>query len=88
MLGPADDGGYYLIGMRASHAALFEAIEWGTATVLSETMRAASRIGLTVNLVQRAYDMDTIEDIQRLERDLSIAPPDRAANVRRWLDSR
>jgi len=88
IIGPADDGGYYLIGMRRSHPELFESIAWGTATVLADTMRAATRAGLTVNLVRRSYDVDTIEDIQRLERDLAAAPRDRAMSVRRWLDSR
>jgi len=88
VLGPADDGGYFLIGMRTSNFDLFETIEWSTATVLSDTIRAAARLGLAWNLIAPSYDIDTIEDIQRLERDLAIAPNDRAVNVRRWLDSR
>jgi glycosyltransferase A (GT-A) superfamily protein (DUF2064 family) len=74
--------------MRRLHPELFEGIAWGTATVLADTMRAAARADVTVNLVRHAYDVDTIEDIQRLERDLAVAPRDRAVNMRRWLDSR
>ena len=74
--------------MRTSNFDLFETIEWSTATVLSDTIRAAARLGLAWNLIAPSYDIDTIEDIQRLERDLAIAPNDRAVNVRRWPDSR
>ena len=88
VLGPADDGGYFLIAMRRANPELFDRIEWGTANVLSDTMRAAARLGLASNLVQPTYDVDTIEDIRRLERDLAIAPRDRATNVRRWLYNR
>lgn len=85
VLGPADDGGYYLIGMRAAHAGLFDAIEWGTSRVLSGTLRNAERRGVEVHLIRSAFDLDTIEDLQRLERDLETAPPQLAPNVRAWM---
>ena len=85
VLGPADDGGYYLIGMTNVHAALFEQIEWGTATVLTDTLRSAERQGIEVRLIGRAYDIDTIDDLQRLERDLASAPPETAPHVRAWF---
>ena len=87
VLGPADDGGYYLIGMSQVHAVVFEGIEWGTATVLDETIRAAARAGVAARLIQRAYDIDTIEDLKRVERDLAAAAVDTAPRLRRWLTS-
>ena len=87
VIGPADDGGYYLIGLRAANAGLFEGIEWSTARVLSETIRAARRVGLAPKLIQPAYDIDTMEDLQRLEHDLATAPPSASPSVRAWLES-
>lgn len=85
VLGPADDGGYYLIGMTESHPELFEGIAWGTESVLTDTLRAADRAGLAAHLLRSAYDVDTIEDLQRLERDLKWAPSIVCPAIRRWL---
>ena len=85
VLGPADDGGYYLIGMAQAHPPLFEGIAWGTGSVLTDTLRAAERIGVEARLVRSAYDVDTIDDLRRLERDLASAPARVCPAVRRWL---
>jgi len=85
VLGPADDGGYYLVGMQTLHAELFEGVEWGTASVLTDTLRAADRAGIEARLIRGSYDIDTIEDLRRLESDLQTAPPDVAPNVRGWF---
>jgi rSAM/selenodomain-associated transferase 1 len=85
VLGPAEDGGYYLIGMAQVHAPLFEGIEWGTSRVLADSMRAAARCGIDARLIRRAYDVDTIEDLRRLERDLASASDGAAPRVRRWF---
>jgi glycosyltransferase A (GT-A) superfamily protein (DUF2064 family) len=85
VLGPADDGGYYLVGMTRAHGELFDRIEWGGATVLTDTLRAAEQLGIEVRLVGRTYDIDTIADLRRLEGDLAIASVDIAPNVRRWF---
>ena len=85
VLGPADDGGYYLIGMATLHADVFEGIEWSTPRVLADTLRAAERRGITTRLVRRAYDIDTIEDVRRVEQDLTTAPANLAPRLRRWF---
>ena len=85
VLGPADDGGYYLIGMTQRHAGLFEQIAWGTDSVLTDTLRAADRLGVEARLIRGAYDIDTIDDLHRLERDLETEPPEIAPSVRRWF---
>jgi glycosyltransferase A (GT-A) superfamily protein (DUF2064 family) len=85
VLGPADDGGYYLVGMTEVHGGLFDRIEWGGASVLIDTLRAAERLGIEARLVGRTYDIDTIADLRRLERDLAIASVEIAPNVRRWF---
>ena len=53
--------------------------------MLTDTLRAAERIGVEARLVRSAYDVDTIDDLRRLERDLTSAPPDVCPGVRRWL---
>jgi rSAM/selenodomain-associated transferase 1 len=85
VLGPADDGGYYLIGMRRMYAELFEGVEWGTSSVLTDTQRIADRAGIEARLIRPEYDVDTIEDLQRLEDDLRTASPEVALHVREWF---
>lgn len=85
VLGPAADGGYYLIGMTRTHEGLFEQIAWGTGSVLADTLRAAERCGVDARLIQSAYDVDTIDDVRRLERDLAVAPADACPHMRRWF---
>jgi glycosyltransferase A (GT-A) superfamily protein (DUF2064 family) len=79
------DLGYYLVGMTRVRPELFEGIAWGSASVLSDTLSAADRIGADAHLVRGAYDVDTIDDLRRLERDLAAAPAHVGAHVRRWL---
>jgi len=88
VLGPADDGGYYLIGMRRVYAELFEGVEWGTSSVLTDTLRIADRAGIEARLIRPAYDVDTLEELHRLETDLRTASPELAPHVRAWLSSR
>ena len=85
VLGPADDGGYYLIGMSELHLGLFEQMPWGTETVLTDTLRAAERLGIETRMIGSAYDVDTIDDLRRLETDLASAPASVAPNVRGWF---
>lgn len=63
VLGPASDGGYYLIGMRRYHSELFTGIDWGTPEVLPETMRRAGELSLSVSQLEMLSDVDRPEDI-------------------------
>jgi len=85
VLGPADDGGYYLIGMSAEYPGVFDGIAWGGNRVLSDTLGAADRLGVQARLIRGGYDVDTIDDLRRLERDLADAPPNMAPHVREWF---
>lgn len=58
VLGPATDGGYYLIGLKQAHAHLFEDIPWSTAGVLAATRARAAEIGLAVSELPAWYDID------------------------------
>ena len=65
VLGPARDGGYYLIGMKRRADFLFEGITWSTAQVLSQTLSLASQWGLRTTLLPELSDIDTQEDWER-----------------------
>ncbi len=75
VLGPADDGGYFLIGLRAPQPALFEGIAWSTESVLAQTLAKAGTLGLSVHLTPPWYDLDTPADLHRLVEDLEAVPP-------------
>lgn len=70
VLGPCEDGGYYLIGMRSWIPEIFHGILWSTADVAKMTVKKAQALGLRVFLLERWYDVDTIMDLKRLKRDL------------------
>jgi glycosyltransferase A (GT-A) superfamily protein (DUF2064 family) len=67
VLGPAADGGYWLVGLRAPTPALFAAVAWGTATVLETTLDRARALGLAVHLVEPTFDVDEPADVLRLQ---------------------
>ncbi len=59
VFGPARDGGYWLIGMKAAHSALFENIDWGTDQVFKQTLKKARALGLKTELLRELADIDT-----------------------------
>lgn len=71
VLGPADDGGYYLIGLRRPSRALFAGIAWSTDAVLSQTVARADAAGLRTHLLPPWYDVDVPADLKRLARELA-----------------
>ena len=84
VLGPSDDGGYYLIGMRKPHRQLFEKIDWSTERVLNQTMQRAAEIDLEVKLLPTGFDVDDDASLRRLCNELlgkqgddSVAPSTR-----------
>lgn len=70
VVGPAQDGGYYLFGCRAMsfEPDVFRGIEWGTQTVLSETLRRISATQRTCALLPERFDIDTADDLERYAR--------------------
>jgi uncharacterized protein len=84
VLGPAEDGGYYLIGLARPAPALFEGMAWSTGGVLAATRARARVLGLREHLLPAWYDVDTPADLDRLRRDLST-PGAAARRTRRWL---
>lgn len=63
VVGPARDGGYYLLGLRRPAPALFRDIPWSTPTVLERTLQRAAAAGLSVDLLPELVDVDTWDDL-------------------------
>lgn len=83
VLGPSFDGGYYLVGLRSADVAIFDDIDWSTNRVLAQTLRRAKSRALLCELIEFWYDIDTFEDLERLQfhlleylsrREHSVAP--------------
>jgi rSAM/selenodomain-associated transferase 1 len=62
VLGPAKDGGYWLIGMRSLHAELFQEISWGTSTVFEQTLEKSRGLNLNTGVLRELNDIDTPDD--------------------------
>jgi rSAM/selenodomain-associated transferase 1 len=71
VLGPASDGGYYLIGLKRPHPHLFSEIAWGTDTVARTTRKRAAEIELATTLLPEWYDVDDIESLRWLRDELA-----------------
>jgi uncharacterized protein len=85
VLGPSEDGGYYLIGLSRPHPELFEGIPWSTPTVLEETLRRARALGLSAVTLPAWYDVDTAADLVRLQADLAAGPDGGPRHTRRFV---
>ena len=66
VLGPCDDGGYYLIGLKSLHRELFEQVDWSTERVLEQTKQRAAEIDVEVKLLPVGYDVDDRAALRRL----------------------
>jgi rSAM/selenodomain-associated transferase 1 len=67
VLGPAQDGGYWLIGLRRNEPSLFRWMRWSTGAVCRETIQRARRAGLRLKLLRTLSDVDTGKDWERLK---------------------
>ena len=72
VLGPCEDGGYYLIGLRRPCPALFADIPWSTDRVLPLTLDRARQQGLRTHLLPTWFDVDTEQDLRRLHREMMM----------------
>jgi uncharacterized protein len=75
VLGAAEDGGYYLIGLKHAHRNLFKEIAWSTSDVLARTRQRAAEIDLPVELLPPWYDVDDADTLNRLCEELLFTSP-------------
>jgi uncharacterized protein len=89
VLGPSEDGGYYLIGLKTPHRHLFEQIDWSTERVLNQTMQRATGSGLEIKLLPTGYDVDDAAGLKRLRDELfgQSVRDTNAPNTRKFLAS-
>lgn len=66
VIGPSDDGGYYLIGLKQLHRRIFEGINWSTDQVVKQTLQRAAELQLDVCLLPGFYDVDDMATLHRL----------------------
>jgi rSAM/selenodomain-associated transferase 1 len=74
VLGPANDGGYYLIGLKTPVEEIFRRIPWSNAAVLQSTVQRIKGLGLRLALLPLAYDIDLEGDLKRLWNDFETSP--------------
>ena len=84
VVGPTDDGGYYLVGAKASHPTLFARDGMGTGSALERLLSSARALGLSVGFSDPFYDIDVADDLTRLAAELRLAPI-RAPRTAQWL---
>jgi uncharacterized protein len=87
VVGPTHDGGYYLVGAKASHPTLFAGDGMGTTSALERLLSRARTLELSVSFAPPFYDIDVADDLTRLAEELRLAParaPRTAAWIKEW----
>ena len=87
VVGPTHDGGYYLVGAKASHPTLFAHDGMGTTSALERLLSRARALELSVGFAAPFYDIDVADDLTRLAAELRLAPA-RAPRTAQWLKER
>jgi len=87
VLGPTEDGGYYLIGLKKHHRELFERINWSTERVFEQTVARAQEIGVETKLLPSGYDVDNWTTLRQLCDELlnEDSPTEVAPTTRKFL---
>ena len=75
VLGPSNDGGYYLLGLKTAHRRLFEDIAWSTESVAAATLERAREINLDIHMLPIWYDVDDVAGLSRLYRETRRSRP-------------
>jgi hypothetical protein len=87
VLGPSEDGGYYVVAARGRAPEMFRGIRWGTGEVLGKTRAALKRCGVSWHELALDFDLDRMEDLLRLEKELNrggLHSPHIASWLRGW----
>jgi glycosyltransferase A (GT-A) superfamily protein (DUF2064 family) len=85
VLGPAEDGGYYLIGLNQPAPRLLREVKMSTPSVAADTLALAAAGGLRVELLPKWYDVDDAEALTRLVAQLAESPAGIAPHTRAFL---
>lgn len=85
VLGPCDDGGYYLIGLKRPAPRLLREVRMSTPTVARDTLALAAAENVTLHQLPPWYDVDTVAELERLRAELSALALDRARHTRAFF---
>lgn len=88
VLGPCEDGGYYLIGLKRPQPRLLRDVQMSTPHVVRDTLALAEQLGLKVALLPTWYDVDTAAELDRLRSELRDAPTHVARHTHAFLAER
>jgi len=84
VVGPTHDGGYYLVGAKAAHTALFESDGMGTGSALDRLLTRAKALELSIGFTEPFYDIDIANDLILLDHELQLAP-EKAPRTASWF---
>jgi len=87
VVGPTHDGGYYLVGAKASYPTLFARDGMGTSSALETLLSRVRDLALSIGFAESFYDVDVADDLMRLAAELRLAPT-RAPRTAQWLKER
>ena len=87
VLGPSDDGGFYLLGLRSCSAGLLADIPWSCQRTCDATEASLNSYGMKVARIRSSFDIDTPDDVHRLWREVDELPPEVAPRTRKVLDA-
>jgi rSAM/selenodomain-associated transferase 1 len=86
VLGPSEDGGYYLVGLKHMHTGIFEGIEWSTPRVLTQTLQQTIELDLSVSLLPEWFDIDSAADLERIQAEVDLLLPHLLVHTRRVFE--
>ncbi|MCX2745118.1 TIGR04282 family arsenosugar biosynthesis glycosyltransferase [Mangrovivirga sp. M17] len=66
VIGPSNDGGYYLLGLKSIYKKLFSGIKWSTPEVLDKTIEKCNSLGLKIDFIEQLIDIDTLDDLNSI----------------------
>jgi rSAM/selenodomain-associated transferase 1 len=87
VIGPTNDGGYYLVGLKDPCIELFQDVVWSSDTVLDTTVSNAERLGKSIDILNSWYDIDTIDDFESLRQNVLKYNNDIASHTRDFFES-
>jgi rSAM/selenodomain-associated transferase 1 len=82
VVGPSEDGGYYLLGMKRLLPAVFKDISWGTSAVMSSTLENIKKAKLSVSLLPQWYDIDNLKGLNRWKQGRREMRQDKKVNAK------
>jgi rSAM/selenodomain-associated transferase 1 len=86
VLGPTYDGGYYLVGFKELLPEIFEDISWSTDRVLAQSLQQARQQGRSIHQLPIWYDVDDVDDLEKLQAEMQNLPPDSLKHTRKYLE--